>query len=171
MDILTPSLPKIGRINTKEILVVGFDNDAFDVLSKHKNGSRTYHLTRVNSSFQAYRTLSESLQNDVPSALPHVILCDIDFLKEDFFNLLKKIRTDKLIQNIPFITLTVKNTPLSIKEAALHGIDDHFSLINLQWSFITKRLEFLTQFKQEISIESTHVAEPFTPYSLSLIHI
>ena len=166
MDILTPTLPKIGRINTKEILVVGFNDDAFNVLNKHKNGSRAYHLTRINSSFQAFRRLSESLKYDVPADQPHAIICDIDFLKEDFFNLLKKIRTDKLTKNIPFITLTARNTPLSIKEAALHGIDDHFSLINLKWNLITKRLEFLIQFKPEISIESTNVAEPFAPYSI-----
>jgi len=166
MDILTPTLPKIGRINTKEILVVGFNDDAFDVLNKHKNGSRAYHLTRINSSFQAFRRLSESLKYDVPADQPHAIICDIDFLKEDFFNLLKKIRTDKLTKNIPFITLTSRNTQLSIKEAALHGIDDHFSLINLKWSLITKRLEFLIQYKPEISIESTNVAEPFAPYSI-----
>jgi len=121
MDILTPTLPKIGRINTKEILVVGFNDDAFNVLNKRKNGSQAYHLTRINSSFQAFRRLSESLKYDVPADQPHAILCDIDFLKEDFFSLLKKIRTDNLTKNIPFITLTSKNTTLSIKEAALHG--------------------------------------------------
>jgi len=166
MDILTPSLPKVGKINTKEILVVGFKDEAYDVLAKHKNGSRIYHLKRVNSSFQAYRELSESLQNDVPSEQPQAIICDIDFLKEDFFNLLKKIRTDNLTKNIPFITLSSKNTKISIKEAALHGIDDHFSFIDLKWNLITKRLEFLSQFKQEISIESTQIAEPFRPYSI-----
>ncbi len=166
MDILTPSLPKVGRINTKEILVVGFEDDAFAVLSKHKNGSRNYHFTRISSSFQAFRKLNESLQNDVPNEQPQAILCDIDFLREDFFNLLKKIRTDKFTNNIPFITLSARNAKLTIKEAALHGIDDHFSLMNLKWSVITKRIEFLRQFKQEISLESAQVSEPFMPYSI-----
>jgi len=166
MDILTPSLPKIGRINTKEILVIGLEDDAFDVLNKHKNGSRNYHLTRLSSSFQAFRKISESLQNDAPEKQPQAILCDIDFLREDFFNLLKKLRTDKLTKNIPFITLTSRNVRLSIKEAAIHGIDDHFSLMNLKWNLITKRIEFLAQFKQEIAIESISVSEPFMPYSI-----
>ena len=166
MDILTPSLPKVGRINTKEILVVGFEDDAFAVLSKHKNGSRNYHFTRISSSFQAFRKLNESLQNDVPNEQPQAILCDIDFLREYFFNLLKKIRTDKFTNNIPFITLSARNAKLTIKEAALHGIDDHFSLMNLKWSVITKRIEFLRQFKQEISLESAQVSEPFMPYSI-----
>ncbi len=166
MDILTPPLLKIGQLNTKEIFLIGFDDAAYGVLNKHKNGSRIYKFNRIHTSFSAYNALKERIENSLPQDYPKAILCDAQFLVEEQFRLVKKLQSDPIMKNVPFIAISTlsKEEKIITKEAFKFRIDDHYALGDLKWNKLKKRIEFLNKFKPELNEMIGSAQEPFQPY-------
>ncbi len=164
MDILSPPLLKVGRINTKEILVVGFDDPTFRILNKHKNGSRSYTLKRINTSFHAYSTLKDKIESCLPTDYPKAIICDSKFLALDEYRLVRKIQSDPIMKNIPFITISALNEKLDPKKAFKYSIDDHYLISDMKWNNLKKRIEFLNKFKPEIATIAGQAEKNFQPY-------
>lgn len=166
MDILTPPLLKIGQLNTKEIFLIGFDDAAFGVLNKYKNGSRTYKFNRLNTSFSAYNALKNKIENNLPQEYPRAILCDAHFLAEEDFRLIKKLQSDVVMKDIPFITISTinKDKDQITKHAFQNRIDDHYSLADVEWNKLKKRIEFLNKFKPELNELVGSSEMPFQPY-------
>lgn len=165
MDILTPPLLKIGQLSTKEIFLIGFDDASYGVLNKHKNGSRAYKLRRLHTSFSAYNALKEKIENNLPQEYPRAILCDSQFLSDEEFRLVKKLQSDAIMKNVPFITISTLTEDKQItKHAFRHRIDDHYFLPNLEWNKLKKRIEFLNKFKPELNELIGNAEESFQPY-------
>ncbi len=166
MEILNIPVTRVGRINVSKILVVGFNQTTYGVLNKYKNGSRTYVLERMDSSFKAYHHLLEVAKDELPENQPKAILCDLQFLKDDDYRFLKKIQSDKILQNIPFILISTNGATIDPTFALTRGIDDCFSINNLDWNNLKRRVEFLTRFKSEITNNIHKEERDFAEYRI-----
>ena len=151
MDILNIPATRIDRVNTSKLLLVGFNEQTYNVLNKYKNGSRKYQLQRIDSPFRAYRWLMDTVNEEMPDKHPRAILCDLQFLKDDDFRFLKKLQANNILKDIPFIVISTNGAKINTEFALQRGIDDCYSIIGLNWNNLKLRIEFLSRFKSEIA--------------------
>jgi len=155
MDVLNVPIVKAGRINIRELLVVGFNDQGFSVLNKYKNGSVAYSLKRIDSPFKAYHWLKDRVDNYLPEDYPKGIVCDLKFLLEDDFRFINKIQSDTILKNLPIIAISSDGSRIDVTEGLEKGIDDCYNLNSLQWNNLKRRIEFLQRFKTEISNDNS----------------
>lgn len=162
MDVMNMPRTKLGHINTHNLLVIGFDDIHFKQLSKYKNGSTNYRLERSSSVFQAYHWLISEINNRLPDKHPRGILCDWEFLVKDDFRFLKKVQAHPILKYLPFIVVSANAEDIDAKEVLQRGIDDCYSMTNMRWNDLKRRVEFLHRFKSEII--NTNVETEFKEY-------
>lgn len=103
--------------NTVEILLVE-DNpdDAFLALDAIREGPSNCHVTHVEDGVEAMAFLrGEGLYDSVSP--PHLVLLDIYLPKKKGLEVLREIKEDRVLRDIPVIMMTSSSDPRDITEA------------------------------------------------------
>lgn len=147
MDILTPQT----KLETNDILFVGFDNYFYKSIVQN-SGADVFSHKLINNPFRAFNWLQKQVIEIDRSSHPVAIVCELNFLLEDNYILLKNIKKHDILKNIPFIVIATDKKDLQgfDKVSAIKkGIDDCYTL-PVKWSNIRKRIEFLNRFKTDL---------------------
>jgi len=132
---------------SKEIVLVGFKQSLFDLLTPPGNDSNLYAFTRIEQPFAVIQTLKDRL--NVLGHLPYAIVCKLDFLTSDDFRMVRVINEDPELRKVPFIVIGTEGQYLSPQKALNIGIDDcYFGKVS--WKDLHKRIEFLSRYKEDI---------------------
>ncbi|WP_332368236.1 response regulator [Spirosoma telluris] len=126
------------------ILVIEDDKQIRENLSE----MLTLHGFEIQTAANGREGISQALLHP-----PELILCDIMMPEVDGYQVLKVVRGNRLIANVPFIFLTAKTDPVDIRRGMNHGADDYltkpFTLQNLLHT-IESRLQREALRKQEL---------------------
>jgi len=134
----------------RTIICIGLNNS--DLCSSEVESLLPFDFHTLNNRLKVYFWIENKLNTE--EDLPFAIICSLDFLEQDNFKLLQKVKENPLGRHIPFILVsTQKRKQVDLKFLLRQGIDD-FYILPLEWEFFNKRIEFLSTFKQDISAKS-----------------
>ena len=147
MDIFYPK----RKLNTSEILLVGFDQRPDYLLSGTNWDAVDYNVKEINNSFQAYNWLNgkEHSLAMTKDNFQVAIICRYEFLVKDDFLLLRNLQQNPLLRLVPFIVVADQDTNIDRIKSLQSGIDDCYKL-PVEWNNLRRRIEFLRKYKAEI---------------------
>ena len=137
-------------VNVKQILVVGFNDFSYILLNEDNDDFGYYRFKEMSDSFKAYHWLETQINNKISNE-PIAVICNYDFLKDDNYNLLKNIQLHAELRSIPFLVVATEEAfDLNPEVALKMGIDDCYTE-PVNWNSLRQRLEFLYEFKPQMT--------------------
>jgi CheY-like chemotaxis protein len=101
------------------LLVEDNPDDAFLALEAIDSGTRNSHVSVVQDGVAALAFLrQEENYSDAPH--PHLVLLDINLPKKKGLDVLREMKNDRFLRNIPVIMMTSSTDPKDILEALNH---------------------------------------------------
>lgn len=140
------SLHLTNTLSVKELLFIGFDGDFDANICNFPYESQTYRHTIINQRDAALAWLSA--QVDQVAVPPYAVLCELEWLEKDHFQLVDAMRKHPKLQNVPVVALT-KGNRMDSAGLARKGVDDCYT-IPIEWLLLEERLIFLQEYKSEI---------------------
>lgn len=138
-NLITPE-----RLTTTDskLMILGLEQDSnySNYLAEEAFGAQAVHFQNA---FKAFRWLEDCSKTE---QLPVAIICDYSFLKKNEFQLLKSIKGNATLAQVPFIALRNEGEVVNSEQAIKLGIDDCYAK-PIDWKMLNARVKFLQMYK------------------------
>ncbi len=144
MDTLTTPT----NLKKERILVLGFQENLLGLFSSSPEAYESFAYSEFNNAFKTLQWLEQQAKLGA-GEMPHGIICNLEFLKENNFHLLEAIQNNSALKNIPFIAIASNNKEVDTLDLLKRGVDDCYTF-PFNWVDLRKRIAFLHRYKAEI---------------------
>ena len=128
----------------RTLLFIGPDG----VFPAEQAKARGLELHCVDNYLQARHWLEKSVRDLAHS--PYAVICDVDLGRAGDYSLVEVIRRHEALRMVPFIVISPEGEAIEHRRALALGIDDYYRG-PVVWDEVFARIDFLTQFKRDLS--------------------
>lgn len=135
--------------SSREMLFVGFRRDFDANICNYPHHDDTYRYEVIDQAERAYDWLCRRVDDLETYQLPYAVFLELEWLLHDDFLFLKRLTAHADLRFVPVIVLTQKGMPVDRSRLLHAGADDCYTS-PIEWERLSKRLEFLNQFKSRV---------------------
>ena len=135
-------------IHPKEVLLIGFDGQFRERLAGAEHADRDYYFREFSQSFHLHRWMDRVFRLMPVHNQPMGLICDFDYLEADNFRLIKALRRNAALRNLPVIVITSGDE--SCQRVAMEGGADDCYQAPVSWPELQGQIAFLHALKHQI---------------------
>jgi lipopolysaccharide/colanic/teichoic acid biosynthesis glycosyltransferase len=149
---MTTTLPALKLKKTQDVLYfINQSEEANYFISPVSLWETKYQVNHININ-EVHDTLKFLSQVKDAKDVPYAVIADYNILSNNNFDLVKKLRSNKSLNNLPIIGIALNNEVISV-ESLKQGIDDVYTQ-PIDWVEVKKNIDFLHHIKPMIHQET-----------------
>lgn len=159
------SFQSAPSLASREILFAGFEGDFDTYIRDFPYQNKAYNFELVNQPAEAFQWLEHRVSELRTYQLPYAVFCNLDWLQNNDFELIKLVTAHPDLRFVPLIALAGPEQAIEKQSLLKNGIDDCYPQPVL-WRQLEARLDFLNQYKSRLLELSEHLTRENYRYQI-----